>query len=51
MNKAEEDIRMSKHVPQIKACCYLPAYGQFTFKVETCLKQISIYSGRLRKIT
>ena len=51
MNKAEEDIRMSKNVLQIKACCYLPSYGLFTFKVETCLKQISIYSGRLHKIT
>ena len=24
MNKAEEDIRMSKHVLQIKVCCHLP---------------------------
>ena len=24
LNKAEEDISMSKHVLQIKVCCYLP---------------------------
>ena len=24
LNKAEEDIRMSKHVLQIKVCCHLP---------------------------
>ena len=24
MNKAEEDSSMSKHVLQIKVCCYLP---------------------------
>ena len=26
LNKAEQDIRMSKHVVQIKVCYYLPKF-------------------------
>ena len=32
MNEAEEDIRMSKHVLQIKVCCHLPKGNTNTYE-------------------
>ena len=38
LNKAEEDIRMSKHVLQIKVCCYLP-YAEIQFSRNIKIKK------------
>ena len=44
MNKAEEDIRMLKHVLQIKVCCYLPEVKSMAnFEVANYQKLVKSY--------